>query len=233
MTTSPSIFRRTYDAVAIFSVLNMVVLGGVFAIMLGSGMLDGPRLRAVVEGLRNGPALKAEAVSMESQNSPSALESEEKPAIAAPRPTGDQSVAAMMNAEIMRREAERIESELQQRMAQVNNVLIRVTQEREAFKREKEQSDVQKETERNKQESEGFQKKVQIYETLSPKVAVELFLDTEEPDDAARILMQLDVRKAKKLVEAAKRPEQLEKIKDILARLSEAAPEVSAELSAN
>lgn len=231
MTTSPSIFRRTYDAVALFSVLNMLVLGGVAAFLVGSGMLNGPRLRAMVEGLRNDPELEAEAALTQKEAASTEQEAEDKPVASVVPATGDQTVAAMMGAEIMRREAERIESELQQRMAQVNNVLIRVTQEREAFKREKEQADSQKEADRSRHQSEGFEKKVQIYGTLSPKVAVELFLDTEEPDDAARILMRLDTRRAKKIVEAAKRPDQLEKIKKILARLSEAAPEMSAELS--
>ena len=233
MTTSPSIFRRAYDAVALFSLLNMLVIGGAAAYVLGSGMLDGARLRTIVEGLRAGPDVEGVAAVDEPEEEAKEEIEEVKPVVTVARTTEDQSVSAMMNAEIMRREAERIESELQQRMAQVNNVLIRVTQEREAFKREKQMADEQQEADRSKHASEGFEKKVEIYETLSPKVAVELFLDTEAPDDAARILMRLDARKAKKLVEAAKRPDQMEKIKDILMRLSETAPEKSAELSAN
>ena len=55
-------------------------------------------------------------------------------------------------------------------------------------------------------------------------------LAMSEPDDAARILLEIQTRKAKKIVEAAKRGNQMERMKAILKRVREVAPDRSAEL---
>jgi len=71
---------------------------------------------------------------------------------------------------------------------------------------------------------------VEIYNGLSPKVAVEMLLSMPEPDDAARILLAMDGRKAKKLVEAAKKINRMDTMQDVLQRVREVAPRRSDEL---
>ena len=59
---------------------------------------------------------------------------------------------------------------------------------------------------------------------------MEHLLSLGEPDEAAKVLLELTTRKAKKIVEAAKRLDQIAKMKVILRRVREVAPERSSEL---
>ena len=54
-----------------------------------------------------------------------------------------------------------------------------------------------------------------------------------EPDDAAKLLLEMNTRKAKKIVEAAKSGGQLTKMQNILRRVRQVAPDRSLELASN
>ena len=75
-----------------------------------------------------------------------------------------------------------------------------------------------------------FNKQVEIYGGLAPKIAVQHLLGLSDADEAARILLEMDTRRAKKIVEAAKHPEHMQQMKIILQRLREVAPDRSSEL---
>ena len=136
-----------------------------------------------------------------------------------------------MGLEIMRRKAERIKAELDQRLALNNSIMLRVMTEREAFKQELEAAAEHEKAASWERQKEGFDKQVEIYQGLAPKVAIEHLLGLPEPDEAARLLLEMDTRKAKKIVEAAKRPDQMQQMKVILQRLREVAPDRSSELN--
>ncbi len=223
MTGNPSLLRRAYDGLALFAMLNLVGLVGLLALLSNSGTLNIEKVRRIVGVMRGEePARQAGLTgSME--------EAEKKEASEAAR-VNEQKVAAAFSesdtdVQIMRLEGERIKAELDQRLALNNSILLRVTTERERFQRERDVAEKQKDQARRKRQSDGFRKQIAIYEALSPKVAVEHLLSLPDLDDAAAIFLEMDTRKAKKIIEAAKRPDQKETVMTILRRIREIEPE--------
>jgi hypothetical protein len=222
MLTNPSIFKRVYDGVALFALLNLFVVGGLLTYLIATGSVDGEKIHRIAQVLQG----EEEVEKSEPVTEPVTVPVEPvEPATAA-----DAIAESQMQLEIMRREADRIKTELDQRLALNNSIMLRVMAEREAFQAEQSQAAAREEAANRERETEGFEKQVRIYEGLAPKVAVEHLLGLQNPDEAARLLLEMDTRKAKKIVEAAKRPDQLRQMKLILQRLREVAPDRSSEL---
>ncbi|UCC28935.1 MAG: hypothetical protein JSU86_12115 [Phycisphaerales bacterium] len=226
MIGDPSIFRRAYDTVALFALLNMLALGGLGVYLVASGALDTEKARRIGAVLRGEDLPEAQAQISEE---PVAAETD----TAGSGSGGDVVAQSQMEMEILRREGERIKAELDQRLALNNSILLRVMTERERFQQERDKVARQQKTALDMRREEGFKKQIAIYESLAPKVAVQHLLAMSEPDDAAKILLEIQTRKAKKIVEAAKRGDQMEKMKAILKRVREVAPDRSAELETN
>lgn len=224
MTSNPTIIRKAYDAVALLAVLNLLGLGGLLAYIVGTGAIDGKKLRKIAAVVRGDQRPQTRVTPTDEQ----AEEVAEPAALAV---GGDALAKSQVNLETVRREAERIKAELDQRLALNNNILLRVMTEREGFKREREEAQEQREASVEQRREDGFKKQIDIYESIAPKIAVEHLLAIPEPDDAARVLVQMNTRKAKAIVEAARRGNKMEKMKVILQRVREVAPERSAELA--
>ena len=224
MTPNPTIIRKAYDAAALLAVLNLLGLGGLVAYIVGTGAIDGEKLREIAAVVRGDQEPQTQAAPTDGQAEVAA-----EPA--APAVGGDALAESQVNLEIMRREAERIQAELDQRLALNNSILLRVMTERESFNRERKEAQKQQEASVKQRHDDGFKKQIDIYESIAPKIAVEHLLAIPGPDDAARVLVQMNTRKAKAIVEAAKRGNKMEKMKVILQRMREVAPERSAELA--
>ncbi len=221
MTTSTSIFKRAYHTVALFALLNVLAVGGLVGYLVGSGVLDVEKGRRLVSVMRGEDLTQTDTTPAEA---PADATTEASTA-------GEAVAESQMDDEIMRREGERIKAELDQRLALNNSILLRVMTERERFQREQVEAARQQEASRKQRGEEGFKKQLAILEALSPKIAVQHLLAVSDPDDAARILLQIDTRKAKKIVESAKSGDEIEKMKLILRRVREVAPEQSDELA--
>lgn len=223
MTTGPSIVKRAYDGLALFALLNMVGVGALVVYLVAGGVLNGEKGRRIVGIMRDEDLSSADE---EASNEPVDAETDDARAAAGT----DAVVESQVDVEIIRRESERIKAELDQRLALNNSILLRVVTERERFQRELEEATNRQEASSKQRREKGFRKQIAIYESLSPKVAIQHLLALTEPDDAARILLEMETRKAKKVIEVAKRGEQIEKMKQILKRVREVAPDRSAEL---
>ncbi len=226
MMRGPSIFRRAYDTVALFALLNVLALGGLGAYLVASGAVDPEKARRIGAVLRGEDSLQAQAQVPEE---PVAAETDTTDSESG----GDVVAQSQMEMEILRREGERIKAELDQRLALNNSILLRVMTERERFQQERDETARQQKAALDIRREEGFKKQIAIYESLAPKVAVQHLLAMSEPDQAAKVLLEIQTRKAKKIVEAAKRGDQMEKMKAILKRVREVAPDRSAEIEAN
>ena len=224
MTRSPGIFKRAYDGAALFALLNMVALVGIVGYLAASGAVDGEKVRKAATALRGETAPIPAAPSGDG----SALLAS---AVAKPPSGKDSGVESEADLEIGHRESERIKAELEQRLALNNSILLKVRTEREAFQKEREAAAKQEQASVNVHREEGFKKQVAIMEALSPKVAIQHLLGLSDTDAAAKILMAMETGKAKKIVEAAKRGDEMNQMKLILQRVREAAPGQLAELS--
>lgn len=215
--------RRLYERVALVAVLNFLAFGGLAAYMIQSGAMTrekGQQMLAILKG--DSTVLLPQAV----LEKPVKPESGEEPAPATPPRGADLE----LDVEVMRREAERVKAELDQRLALNNSILLRVQTEREQFERERQEAEKLQQLASAQRQEKGFKKQVSIYGSLAPKTAVQHLLALQEVDQAARILLELDTGKAKRIVEAAKRGDQLDKMRAILARVREVAPDRSQEL---
>ena len=224
---SASILRKTYDAVAIFALANMLVFGGLLIYLVGSGTLVPEKVERIAAVLRGEKESAQDATVAAAQ---AGVDAAQDRTDVVGQSAEDASAASQMDEEITRREAQRIRAELDQRVATVNQVLMRVTLEREAFERQVEAEAQRKQEVTASQGQEGFKKELEYFESLSPKVAVQHLLAKPDADEAARILLEMETRKGKKIIEAAKRGNQMERMKVILQRLREVAPARSAEL---
>jgi hypothetical protein len=145
--------------------------------------------------------------------------------------SGDAAATSQVELEIMRREAERIKEELRQRLALNNSILLRATNEREAFEKERTAEENQRRARLREQQQEGFTKQVEILEAMKPKIAVVHLLSMDNLDEAARVLLSMETRQAKKIVEAAKGGEQMAQMVTVLQKIREVAPERSTDFS--
>lgn len=217
-----SLVRSAYDAIALFAVLNMIALGGIVTYAVATGAIDGEKVERIASVMRGGePTEPIEAV-------PAPPDPGEE--IARPAPGEDPVLASEASLEVMRREAERIKEELRQRLALNNSIMLRATAEREAFREERATALAQSRASQRERQQEGFEKQVAILTAMKPKVAVQHLLGIKDPDEAARILLEMSTRKAQKIVEAAKTGEQVREMMVVLQRIREVAPDRSAEL---
>lgn len=225
MTSLTPLLKRLYEVIALFAVFNLMGVAGLIALLVASGALDRPKVRRVLAVLR-GEELATEAGSTAGSMQPEAQNAEQRETAGMQRQV---LVGSETDLKVLRTEAERIQAELDQRLALTNRILLRVMDEREQFRKEKEEAERLRQVDAEQRSEEGFRKQIAIYESLAPKVAVRHLLAVSDPDQAARILLEIDTRKAKKIVEAAKRGDQLEKMKVILRRVREVAPHRSGE----
>ncbi len=223
MIANPPALKRVYDAVAFFAVLNVAVVGGFCAYLLGTGVVDGDKLRGIADVLRTEEEPE-DADQQAADQAEQLAEAEAAPAVA------PSIQATQMSAEVLRREAERVKVELDQKVALTNSILLRVSQERDNFKREREEAAKREAASNEMRQTAGFEKQVELYEAMAPKTAIDYLLDISDPDEAARIIIEMDARKAKKVIEAAKQPDQIQRMKGILKRLREVAPDKTDEL---
>lgn len=215
--------RRAYDLVALFALLNVVAVVAVGGYLVGTGVLTVETVQRVAAAIREDGA-SADETSPDAVTDETGRQDGEVASAATP---GGYSAS---EEESMRREAQRIKAELDQRIDLMKMIRLQWVAQKEAFEQQRAQIDERAAEVARAQEDEGFKKELAYFQSLSPKVAVEHLLALPDPDDAARVLLEIPTRKGKKIIEAAKRGDQMQKMKAILQRLRNVAPERSNEL---
>jgi hypothetical protein len=217
LTSGATTLRRAYDYVALFALLHVAALVALVSYLVMSGTLTADTAREIVLLMKGH---KSEA---EPPDTPPAAHA--APAPEAQPDSAKKSFSEMQtDLEIVRLEAERIKTELDQRLALNNSIMLRVTTAREAFEREQATAMTAQRASVAERDREGFKKQLAIFENLAPKVALDHLLKMDDVGEAARLLLEMDTRKAKKIVEAAKRGEEMDAMRTILRRVREVAP---------
>lgn len=231
MTGDGGIIKRTYDLVALFVLLNVLGAGGLAGYMVSSGMLDGKALRAIGLVLKGKELVPVRDDTEEPQTeTPDQIKKTLPPVRSDDDDIDNADPQAQVEIEILQRESERIQVELEQKLNLINSMLLRVKNEREAFERERKQAKQADVAEKERRRDEGFEKQIAIFQSLSPKIAVKHLLGMSDPGEAAKILIALDTDKARKIVEAARRGDDLAKMEAILQRMRDAAPDQSTKI---
>lgn len=222
MKKPPGIIRKTYGMIALLAVINMGALVGLCGYGFTSGTLDAKKLAEIGRVLRGESAAPTKPVDV-----PAAAPTEKPTEVV----KGAGGVESDEQIEMAHREAERIRTELEQRLALSNSILLKVREEREAFRKERDEEAARARLVADSQKAEGFLRQVAIMEALAPKVAVEHLLSLNNVDEAARILGAMGTARAKKIVESAKKGVQSEQMKTILRQLRETAPAKGVDLA--
>jgi hypothetical protein len=223
------IFKRAYDAIALLALLNIVGLIGVVSVLAGTGTLTKDKAQLIVEIMR-APKQSATTTTI--------------PAAGGATPAGGYEAGSAttsvtspalsdMEMEVVHREAERIKAEIDQRLALASSIMLKVRAEREAFRKDQETAVQQERAAQARQQDEGFRKEIAILESLSSKMALQHILGLNDPDQAAKTLMAMDTARAKKIVESAKRGEDLARMKVIVQRLRDVNPSRGDDLRAD
>lgn len=222
--SAPSPFRRIFDFAAVLAMLHLIGLVSLMGYLVNNGSVTSETASQIVMLLRGEDPIKDEVIKENEVD---------------PLPGGDKKenesafVASQTDMEILRLEAQRIKTELDQRLALNNSILLRAMTEREAFKKERKTAKDKDWEDQKHRKEKGYQKQIAIYDSLSPKVAVQHLLNLIDPDEAAQILLEMETRKAKKIIEAAKTFDQMNRMQDIMKRIRNVVPKKFEELSSN
>lgn len=222
--SAPSPFRRIFDFAAVLAMLHLIGLVGVVGYLINNGSVTSETASQILMLLRGEDPIKDEVVK---ENEDDLLPGGEK------KENESAFVASQTDMEILQLEAQRIKTELDQRLALNNSILLRAMTEREAFKKERKTAKDQDWEDQKHRKKKGYLKQIAIYDSLTPKVAVQHLLNLKNPDEAAQILLEMDTRKAKKIIEAAKTFDQMNRMQDIMKRIRNVVPKKFDELNSN
>ncbi|MHC4064152.1 MAG: MotE family protein [Planctomycetota bacterium] len=204
--------RKAYQLVALLAVLHLLGVGGVVGYLAATGRLTPEQVRQMAAVLREAPpqAAAAQAETVEEEPAP-------------PAKSTDSIEQDQVEEELTRYQMQRRRAELDQQAATIGAARLEVIRQREALQREYEELEAQLKRRVKQEESESFKKDLELFSSMKPKVAVDYML-RKPPEEAARMLLLMDTRKAKRIVEAAKTPGQKKDMAKILQMLREVAP---------
>lgn len=140
--------RKVVEILALLAVMNLFALGGLVAYAVSSNAINGDKLRHFVAVMRDEQPLPGD----EQDEEDSTSDDSRKLVIPV-----DPVAKTEMEKEILRREADRIKAELDQRLALNNSILLRVTSERERFRQEQANAAKDRKARTKKTPQRGFQ----------------------------------------------------------------------------
>lgn len=201
--------RGAWLVLSILAVVHLLAASGVLAVLCLNGTLTLERVELIAAVLRGEHDEPAEDAAVSAGVS------------AGQAGTAEAAIArGQQEDEIFRLQMERQKTEMSQRLDLVLREMARVQQEREYFE-ELRRRDAESANSAERQHYwEGFQKQLDLFGKMKPKVAVDYLL-SRDVEEAATLLRALDTRKGKKIVEAATNPSQRKKMDEILKLLPE------------
>jgi len=238
------LIRQLYQVFALVAVLNVLGGAGLAGFLATSGQLTPDRARQMIRALRGeldgaegqSPAPRAggkteggaetEPASAEpgAQAGHSAADPGEPGQTQRPLATAlDRSREARMDREIILRERNRFEAEINQRLALSNSIMLQITSKLDGLHDEMDAFERKKLEESGFRDTEGFKKELEVFNTLKPGQAFEYLL-LKEVTEAARLLMEMDPRTVAKILESAKSDEQKKKADEILQKIRAVSP---------
>lgn len=186
------------------SLAALLALGGLVGFLVLTGRLDAERADLMVQVLRG---------ELQPQETAEVIEdaAEDVPPEETRQQSGDEVRALRKRAHLERLEIERSLEDLQAQRRLLDHVLHQIVQEQEKLETDKDTFEQQREQIVAAARDEGFQKELSYVRVLSPKQAKEHLLRVwkRNETDAVRLLIELDVRQGKRILEEFKTEEEL------------------------
>ncbi len=197
--------KGLYHLLALVAIVHLLVLVGLAGYLLASGRLDRQRMDAVVDVLRGGRLPSTPVVAR-----PASPQTQ-------PAPELSQTTIArnLEQDEIARRLFEQRRREIDDRLRLTQAIRLEVIRRQEELARRSEE--FRRQMVEQFQQS-GFQKELELLESVSGKKAKEVLIGKKE-SEAVRLLTAMDVRTGKKIIEACKSPEEMAWVSRILDRV--------------
>jgi phosphotransferase system HPr-like phosphotransfer protein len=202
-------FRKIVNILGILSLLVVLGAGGTAAYLAIRGTLTGSSVRAAVAALTSQPAPEDAASS--------------QPA-AASRPTirnagalhgpGQEGEAAIMG------ELEMLRRQVANERAMAEAARLEVLRERERMEQQRKQWEASRQEELESSQQSGVQKELEYLASIKPAQSL-MLLRGKADAEAARVLMAMETRKGKKIIELCKTPDEQQWCKRILELIRE------------
>lgn len=186
---------KLYQILALIAVIHLAgILIGV-GVLANSGKLNKDNLLVIarVLGLAGEAELEDTTVGDEAE----LVDGQSTPTM---RPRAANSVEE----ELARRSLQRAVAQAEDRRVLANRAMLDVRRRREELERLTKQRSTKNQKQTEQKERAGFQKDLEILTSLKPKVALDSLL-ARSIDDAAQVLLVMETRQAKKIVEAARK----------------------------
>lgn len=184
-------------ALAVIVVLNVI---GAVGYAGYAGFFEGPRLSAAWAALRKSPAEMAGVPTTTS--APTSAESEPMAHAPTSRPA-----AAGESSEVAQIELDQRDSELKQQWEQIRAARLQLLRDREAMEHEKTGAMTTSKEREKPVDSEGYKKSLEYLSSIKPKQAKD-FIRMKKDADAVAILMALEPRVGRKIIDACKTAEE-------------------------
>lgn len=207
------VLKKAYHGVAMIALLNLLLVGGVLGYLGATGVLTADRLERIASIARGEDV------------GPEQGEQEDAEEVTDPQASADSISHTQEQEEASRLRADRRRAELQQQATTIAAARLEVTRQREALERRYDELRQQAKQREKEEQSAGFKKELALLASVKPKVAVGMLLEKPR-EDAAALLMAMETRKGKRLVEAAfKVPSQRRAMMEVMQYLREMSPE--------
>ncbi len=192
--------RQLYKFIALVALIHFGVIMVGVGWLAQSGKLNKESLLSIADVLGFGEeSQEAEATETTDGQSVS-TDSPGNPA--APNVPATDSVQE----ELARRSLQRAVTQAEHQRVLAKRAMLDVRRRREELERLAEQQSTKVETQTKQKAREGFKKDLEILSSLKPKVALDSLL-ARSVDDAAQVMLLLETRQAKKIMEAARKDE--------------------------
>lgn len=184
--------KKIYRMLALLALVHVVAIGVAVGYFAMSGKVTPDRVRAAIDVLRN------ESIPMDES-------AKQTPDVNANDEADSSAQARTVDAdaeELRRLNLQRVRMHAEQQLILAKRQIMEARREREEFERRVAQFNASREQQSELVRGEAFEKELEILSQLKSKIALDRLL-LLPVDDAARLLMQMDTRKSRKIIEAA------------------------------
>jgi hypothetical protein len=196
--------KKLYKLAALLSLLAVVAAGGTLSALAFSGRLSPDRIDAVVNALRG-------------DTTEEPPESPKTPTTATSYDELDEGLVKSdpVQEEVAWRSQERYLEEIDQKLALVNRVMLDVANRREAFERQRSLAADQDSQRAKSLTKDGYKKQIELLSAMKAKDGLRYLL-SKDPLEAARLVMDMEDRKVKRLLGAARTAEEKARVHEIM-----------------
>jgi len=199
--------KRLVSILSVVSLLNVMALAALAGYAWSGGWLAPDRVRAAASILRDGVVDGVEEVASTQPTGAAATIGE--------RIEQNEEAVRVRRAELDRRQRE-----IEQAWQQLETQQLAFLKERESFETARRREAAEADERARKAGDSGWQRELELMGTMKAKLAKSLL--KEKPDaEVVKVLMELDIRKAKKIVEQCKTSEERQWIGRILGQLQD------------